>query len=137
MKEESQVLLTFYGGGRLATRRPNAGSKKEIRKVLKFRGEIDPETHKFSPVLNLTWYEKNKKPLPYYYYQSKSRYKEPIYFEVVRKLRWQWEQIVAMLDNPLCPDKAWKKLSDEQKIQMHAEKCMLPGEFKVEMTVVE
>lgn len=137
IKPDSQVLLTFYGGGRLATRRSNAGSKKEIRKILKFRGEIDPETHKFSPILNLTWYEKNNKSLPYYYYQSKSRYKEPTYHEVVRKLRWQWEQVQAMLDTSIGNEKAWKKMSDEQKIQAHAEKCLLPGEFKVEISIVE
>lgn len=138
MKTESNVLLTFFAGGRLATRRSNAGSKKEIRKILKFRGEIDPETGKFSPILNLSWYEKNNKPLPKYYYQGKPWYKEPKYFQVVRKLRWQWEQVQAMLETPVCiNDKAWKKLSDEQKIQMHAERCLLPGEYKVQVEIVE
>ena len=140
MKEESQVLLTFYGGGRLATRRSNASPKKIIRKVMKFAGEIDPETGKFSPVLNLTWYEKNNKPLPRYYFDVPAwarKYKEPKYFEVVRKLRWTWDQIQAMLDTPVGNDKVWKKMSDEQKIQAHAERCLLPGEFKVEISVVE
>ena len=140
MKEESQVLLTFYGGGRLATRRSNAAKKQQIRKVMRFRGEIDPETGKFSSILNLTWYEKNNKPLPKYYYDTPfwvRKYNEPKYFEVVRKLRWTWEQIQAMLDSPIGPEKVWKKLSDEQKLQTHAEKCLLPGEFKVEISVIE
>lgn len=139
MTEGSQVLLTFYAGGRLATRRSNAGSKKEIRKILRFRGEIDPETGKFSPILNLTWYEKNNKPLPKNYYQGKPWYKEPKYFQVVRKLRWQWEQVVAMLDTPVgsLKDKSWAKLSELDKLQLHAERCMLPGEYKVKIEVVE
>lgn len=139
MKEESQVLLTFLGGGRLATRRSNAGSKKEIRKILKFSGAIDPETGKWSPILNLTWYEKNNKPLPRNYYQGKPWYKEPKYFKVTRKLRWQWEQVQAMLDTPVgsIKGKSWSKLTDEQKLKLHAERCMLPGEYEVKVEVIE
>lgn len=138
MKEESQVLLTFYAGGRLAKRRSNAASKKQIRRIMKFSGEIDPETSKFSPILNLSWYEKNNKPLPKNYYQALPWYKESSYFKVVRKLRWQWEQVSAMLDTPVgSNDRVWKKLSDEQKLQLHAERCMLPGEYKVQIEVVE
>ena len=105
--------------------------------MLKFRGEIDPETGKFSPVLNLTWYEKNNKPLPKYYYQGKPWYKEPKYYTCVRKLRWQWEQVEYMLQSPLCSDRLWKKLSDEEKLQMHAERCLLAGETGVKVEVVE
>ena len=105
---------------------------------MKFRGEIDPETGKYSPILNLTWYEKNNKPLPKYYYQGKPWYKEPKYFQVVRKLRWQWEQIEAMLDTPVSvKGKSWTRLTDEQKLQLHAERCLLEGEYKVEISFVE
>ena len=107
---------------------------------MRFRGEIDPETGKFSSVLNLTWYEKNKKELPKYYYDTPvwvRKYNEPKYFEVVRKLRWTWDQVQAMLDTTIGNEKVWKKMTDEQKIQTHAERCLLPGEYKVEISIVE
>ena len=139
MKEDSQVLLTFLAGGRLATRRSNAGSKKEIRKIMKWRGEIDPKTGKFSPVLNLSWYERNNKPLPKNYYQGRPWYKEPKYFQVTRKLRWTWEQISTMLETPVgnIKGKSWTKLSDEEKLKIHAERCILPGEYEVKVEVIE
>ena len=55
----------------------------------------------------------------------------------MRKLRWQWEQVEYMLQSPLCSDRIWKKLSDEEKLQMHAERCLLAGETGVKVEVVE
>ena len=50
-----------------------------------------------------------------------------------RKLIWSWEQISAMLDIPVFPisKKGWTKLTDVQRLQVHAERCLLPGEYKV------
>lgn len=132
MQKGSQALLTFIVGGRLALKGANAGSKKEIRKIMKFRGCEDPITGVWGELLNEDNFRKAKKPLPYYYYRSHMKYVEPTYHQVVRKLRWTPDQVEGLLSIPVgMSEKQWSKLKDEQKLQLHANNCLLPGETAV------
>jgi len=132
MQKNSQALLTFVVGGRLALKGANAGTKKEINKIMKFRGCEDPITHKWGPLLDEDNFKKAKQPLPYYYYRSHMKYVEPTYYNVVRKLRWTPEQVEGMLSIPVgMSEKQWSKLKDEEKIQLHANQCLLAGETAV------
>ena len=102
-----------------------------------FSGAINPDTGKFERILNVDWYIKNKKPFPKKYFWAKAQYVEPTYGIVTRKLHWEWEQVQGMLNTPiLMSEKQWNKLSDEQKIQVHATQCMLPGEYSVDVEFV-
>lgn len=135
--EDSQAVITFYQEGAIRLKGSNAANKNEIRKIMSFSGAVDPETGKFSKILNVDWYIKNKKPFPKKYYWAKNDYIPPILYEVTRKLHWNWDQIQAMLETPIkMNDKQWQKLTDEQKIKLHAQQCMLPGEFEVSVEYV-
>ena len=93
MAKECQVLLTFTQRGRLASKGANAATKSEIKKMLRFKGDVDPADGKWKPVLNLDYYLKNKLPFPKGYWWSKTEYQEPKPSIVQRKLRWTWEQV--------------------------------------------
>ena len=72
MAKECQVLLTFIQRGRLASKGANAATKAEIKKMLRFKGDVDPADGRWKPVLNLDYYLKNKLPFPKGYWWSKS-----------------------------------------------------------------
>jgi hypothetical protein len=137
MAKECQVLLTFTQRGRLASKGANAATKTEIKKMLRFKGDVDPVDGKWKPVLNLDYYLKNKLPFPKGYWWSKSEYQEPKQSIVQRKLRWTWEQVSEMVKIPVgMSERQWSKLSFKDKVRLHAQRCMLAGEEKVDIDYV-
>ena len=137
MAKECQVLLTFTQRGRLASKGANAATKVEIKKMLRFKGDVDPADGRWKPVLNLDYYLKNKLPFPKGYWWSKSEYQEPKPSIVQRKLRWTWEQVSEMVKVPVgMSERQWSKLSFKDKVRLHAQRCMMEGEEKVEIEYV-
>ena len=137
MAKECQVLLTFTQRGRLASKGANAATKAEIKKMLRFKGDVDPSDGKWKPLLNLDYYLKNKLPFPKGYWWSKSEYQEPKLSIVQRKLRWTWEQVSEMVKVPVgMSERQWSKLSFKDKVRLHAQRCMMEGEEKVEIEYI-
>lgn len=137
MAKECQVLLTFTQRGRLVSKGANAATKAEVRKMMKFKGAVDPRDGKFKPIIDVNYYLKNKLPFPKGYWWSKSEYQEPKSSIVQRKLRWTWEQVSEMVKVPVgMSEKQWSKLSFKDKVRLHAQRCMMEGEEKVEIEYV-
>jgi hypothetical protein len=137
MAKECQVLLTFTQRGRLASKGANSATKAEIKKMLRFKGDVDPTDGKWKPVLNLDYYLKNKLPFPKGYWWSKSEYQEPKPSIVQRKLRWTWEQVSEMVKVPVgMSERQWSKLSFKDKVRLHGQRCMMEGEEKVEIEYI-
>lgn len=137
MTKECQVLLTFTQRGRLASKGANAATKAEIKKIMKFKGDVDPTDGKWRPLLNVDYYIKNKLPFPRGYWWSKSEYQEPKSSIVQRKLRWTWEQLSEMVKVPVgMSERQWSKLSFKDKVRLHAQRCIMEGEEKVEIEYV-
>lgn len=137
MSKECQVLLTFYQRGRLARKGANAATKAEIKKMKKFKGAVDPVDGKWKPLLNVDYYVKNKIPFPKGYWWNKQQYQEPTQSEVLRKLRWTWDQVSSMIESPVgMSEKQWSKLSFKDKVRFHATQCMMEGEYKVDVEFI-
>lgn len=137
MAKECQVLLTFTQRGRLVSKGANAATKAEVRKMMKFKGAVDPRDGKFKPIIDVNYYLKNKLPFPKGYWWSKSEYQEPTISVVQRKLRWTWEQVSEMVKVPVgMSEKQWNKLSFKDKVRLHAQRCMMEGEEKVNIEYV-
>lgn len=137
MAKECQVLLTFTQRGRLVSKGANAATKAEIKKMMKYKGSVDPVDGKWRPLLNVDYYIKNKLPFPKGYWWNKSEYNPPKFSLVQRKLRWTWEQISEMIKVPVgMSERQWSKLSFKDKVRLHAQRCMMEGEEKVEVEYV-
>ena len=70
-------------------------------------------------------------------FSGKSEYQEPTISIVQRKLRWTWEQVSEMVKIPVgMSEKQWNKLSFKDKVRLHAQRCMMEGEEKVDIEYV-
>lgn len=137
MAKECQVLLTFYQRGRLVSTGANSAKRTEIKKMNKFKGAVDPKDGKYKPMLDVDFHIKNKIAFPKGYYWSKAEYQEPKPSIVQRKLRWTWEQVSEMVKVPVgMSERQWSKLSFKDKVRLHAQRCMMEGEEKVEIEYV-